>query len=330
MRSSRPELRSIRRRPRVIAALGGAVAILAAVILMANALAAGAPIVRAIGNASESGFVPAGAPLGMIGTDPGDPDDPWSAAAPPGGAIVQSPGASANPGSAASIRVPIPKNVPVGPRRVGIQVGHWKTDEAPDELRRLIPQTGASWEGMNEVEVNLDVAQRIAVKLNAKGIAVDILPTTVPSGYVADAVVALHADSDGTGERSGFKMAHNARRGPYEDALLASIKKAYGNATGLAYDSAHITRNMTGYYLFSWSRYQHVVSPYTPGVILEMGYLSNDDDRALMLDKPDLLATAIADGILTFLNDTPRSKLFGQELVVPGFPTGLPFSTPRP
>ena len=65
------------------------------------------------------------------------------------------------------------------------------SDEAPDELRRLIPQTGAEWEGVTEVEINLDIAQRVGVILNSKGVAVDILPTTIPVGYVADAFVAL-------------------------------------------------------------------------------------------------------------------------------------------
>jgi N-acetylmuramoyl-L-alanine amidase len=313
--------------------LAGAVAlatVAAAVILLANAIVAGAPVARAITAAQDPAYVPAGAPLGMIGTDPDDPGDPWSAAAPPGGVLLQTPGPTAPPGALGTLRVPVPKAIPIGPRRVGIQAGHWKTEEAPDELRKLIPQTGASWEGVSEVDVNLDVAQRLAALLNAKGIAVDLLPVTVPPGYIADAVVALHADSDGVGELSGFKMAHNARRGPYEDALLTDIRDAYARATHLGYDSEHVTRNMTGYYVYSWTRYQHAVSPYAPGVILEMGYLSNDEDRALMLDRPDLLANAIADGITTFLNDTPRSKIFGQELVVPAFPIGPPRPSATP
>jgi len=78
---------------------------------------------------------------------------------------------------------------------------------------------------------------------------------------------------------------------------------------------------MRGYFLFNWSRYQHSVSPYTPSVILEMGYLSSVDDRTLMLDHPDTLASGIANGILQFLSNTPRSKIFAQELVVPAFPS---------
>jgi len=310
-------------------------AVLAALVIVANTALTGIQLGElklgpVLGPAADPNFVPAGAPLGQIGSDPDDPSDPWSAAAPPGGVIVQTPGPTAGPNAAGSIRIPIPRNVPTGPRRVAIQAGHWKSDEAPDELRRLVPQTGAAWEGVTEVEINLDIAQRVSVILNSKGVAVDVLPVTIPVGYVADAFVALHADSDGVGENSGFKMAHGARRGPYEDALLNDIKDSYGAATGLDYDPIHITNSMRGYFAFNWSRFQHAVAAHTPAVILEMGYVSSDDDRALMLDRADLVANSIADGIMKFLNDTPRSQIFGHDLVVPAFPSrpSKPSSSP--
>jgi hypothetical protein len=305
---------------KLLAGAIGLAAVAVTVVLVANAVVTGGPIARSLAEATAPGYIPGGAPLGMIGTDPDDPDDPWSAEAPPGGAILQTVGPSASPGTVGTIRIPIPKVLPTGPRRVGIQVGHWKTDEAPTELRSLVPQTGAAWEGVTELDINLDVAQRLAVILNAKGIAVDILPVTIPVGYVADAVIALHADSDGVGELSGFKMAHNARRGPFEEALLNDVKDAYASATGMRYDAEHISRNMTGYYLYSYTRYQHAVSPYSPGVILEMGYVSSDEDRSLMLDHPDVVANGIAAGLMKFLSDTPRAKLFEHEIVVPAFP----------
>jgi N-acetylmuramoyl-L-alanine amidase len=310
-------------------------AVLAALVLVANTALTGVQLGElklgpVLGPATEPNFVPAGAPIGQIGSDPDDPEDPWSAAAPPGGVIVQTPGPTAGPSATGTLRIPIPKNVPTGPRRVAIQAGHWKSDDAPDELRRLIPQTGAEWEGVTEVEINLAIAQRTAVILNSKGIAVDILPVTIPVGYVADAFVALHADSDGVGVNSGFKMARGSRRGPYEDALLNDIKDSFGSATGLDYDPTHITPAMRGYFAFNWSRFQHAVAAHTPAVILEMGYVSNDDDRALMLDKSDLLATAIAVGVMKFLGDTPRSKIFGQDLVVPAFPSRPSRPSPSP
>jgi len=41
---------------------------------------------------------------------------------------------------------------------------------------------------------------------------------------------------------------------------LNDIKDAYGAATGLDYDATRISRNMTGYFAFNWSRFQHAVS----------------------------------------------------------------------
>lgn len=295
-------------------------AVVVAILVVANLTAT--PVhVGDIRIAGPSNFVPAGAPLGMIGTDPGDPDDPWSAAAPPGGVVVETPGPTASPGALGTIRIPVPKAIPTGPRRVGIQAGHWKTDEVPAELARIEGQTGAAWEGITEVEINLDIARRVAVILNRYGIAVDVLPTTIPPGYVADAFVALHGDSDGVGHWSGFKLAHGSRRSPHDAALLASIKEHYGAASALPYDAEHVSRNMTGYFPFSWSRFQHALAAHTPAVILEMGYVSHDHDRALMLDNADVLAAGIAQGVITFLSNTPREQIFAQELVVPAFPS---------
>src|SRR2546430_16588364 len=93
-----------------------------------------------IGAATDPNFVPAGAPIGQIGSDPGDPDDPWSAAAPPGGVIVQTPGPSAGPNATGTLREPVPKNVPTGPGLAAIQAGNWITALTPVELRRPRPR----------------------------------------------------------------------------------------------------------------------------------------------------------------------------------------------
>jgi N-acetylmuramoyl-L-alanine amidase len=225
-------------------------------------------------------------------------------------------------------RVPKPV-LPAGPRRVGIQAGHWETEKAPPELWRLLTQTGTSWNGINEVTINLDVANRVKRILERQGLVVDVLPTTIPPGYVADAFVALHGDGDGTGANSGFKMAFSSRRTPYEAALLQSIKTHYGAATGLSYDAGRISRQMLGYYAMSWTRNKYSTAPHTPSVILEMGYVSNDGDRELMMERPDVVAGGIAEGILRFLETHPRDKLFGQDLIVPAV-TQFRAPTPSP
>lgn len=255
-----------------------------------------------------------GGPLPLaVEPDPDDPPQleltvPPVALAPPGGAIIQG----------GLVRIPRPKVDPSEPRRVGLQVGHWQIQDVPQEYgTRILTQTGASWAGYDEVDINLDVAERTARLLRAQGVVVDILPATVPLGYLADVFVALHADSDGVGELSGFKMARGVRRGPYEDRLLSDIRTAYGAETGLEYDAERVTRNMTQYYAATWWRYQHATSPFTPSVILEMAFVSNRSDLSLLVDHPDRVATGIANGILTFLDETPRSKIFGEDLLLP-------------
>jgi hypothetical protein len=255
-----------------------------------------------------------------------DPDDP------PNTFGGSQPIASAKPGDPPGytrLRAP---DVEPGARRIGIQVGHWQTDNVPPELRRLEVQTGTSWDGITETEVSLEIATRLADLLKSHGYIVDLIPTTVPQGYLADVFVALHLDGDGTGENSGYKMAHGTRRGPYEQQLLEDIKDEYGAATGLDWDGGRVSRNMTGYYGFSWQRFRSATSPFTPSVILEMGYLSNDGDRALAMDHPDVLAMGIANGIERFLSEVPSTELFGKDLLLPptrpAFPSASPSASP--
>ena len=189
--------------------------------------------------------------------------------------------------------------------RVGLQVGHWRSNELPDELRQLRGSTGAAAAGYREYQVNLEVAQRAAGYLRAAGVAVDVLPATVPPNYYADAFVALHADGNGSSRMSGFKAATQWREWEAGIALVEALRAEYGAASGLRWDGDHISSGMRGYYAFSSGRYDHAISNYTPAAILEMGYLTNPADRSLMVQQPDRLARGVANGVLRFLRSIP-------------------------
>jgi hypothetical protein len=303
------------RRIFVLAVAG--LAVVAAVVVSCGVVTpGGTPFVPGVPGAQPAGGVAVqpGAPLPMLqDIDPEDldpsrdvPGVPPVALAPPGGAFVQQNG----------VRIPKPA-MPTGPRRIGIQVGHWETDQVPAELgTRIVFQTGTSWGGVDEVDVNMDIAQRVKAQLVARGYAVDIIPTTVPAGYLADVFLALHMDGDETQQKSGFKIAHGSRRGPYEDKLVSLLREEYAKQTGLDWDAEGISRNMTGYYSFNWGRYQHAAAAHTPAAILEMGFLSSGRDRSLMLDHGDGVALAIVNGIQRFLDEVPRTKIFGEDLIV--------------
>lgn len=198
---------------------------------------------------------------------------------------------------------------PDGPPRVGLQAGHWKNDELPEELERLRGNTGSSGGGKSEWEVNLQIANLTAELLRGKGIAVDILPATVPERYWADAFVAIHADGNLSPAQSGFKIASPRRdySGQSEN-LVQALYAAYAPATGLGQDG-NISRNMRGYYAFSWRRFTHAIHPMTPAAIIETGFLTSPADRRVIVSTPQKSAQGISDGISNFLK---QQELLGE------------------
>jgi N-acetylmuramoyl-L-alanine amidase len=190
-----------------------------------------------------------------------------------------------------------------GPPRVGLQVGHWKNEELPEELSRLVGSTGTSGGGKSEWEVNKSVAEETKKILESMGILVDILPATIPPQYSADIFIAIHADGNVDSSVSGFKVAAPRRDFTQKaDAFVSLLEKSYGEATGLSRDP-NISRNMRGYYAFAWWRYTHAVHPMTPAVILETGFLTNPDDQKVIVKNPEKSAQGIADAVVVFLRN---------------------------
>ncbi|MFL5800547.1 MAG: N-acetylmuramoyl-L-alanine amidase [Roseiflexaceae bacterium] len=217
---------------------------------------------------------------------------------------------------------PTPTPRPAGtPPRVGLQVGHWKSNELPEELARLRTSTGARAAGYTEAEVNLDIAQRVAALLEQHGVVVDMLPATVPMDYDADVFISIHADGSQSAGARGFKIATPWRASRAAQHLLDTLRAEYDSATGLPWDDA-ITFNMRGYYAFNYRRHQHAVARTTPAVIVEMGFLTSATDRATMIGQPDRIAAGIANGIIRYLNE--RDPNDGAALLPPEFRSQRP------
>lgn len=193
---------------------------------------------------------------------------------------------------------------PPGPLRVGLQAGHWKNSELPEELDKLRPSTGSSGLGVPEWQVNLNIAKASKLILEKEGIIVDLLPATVPSGYQADAFVAIHADGSLDRSVHGYKVASPRRdRSGLADILKNIIETQYGEQTKLRLDP-NVSRNMTGYYAFNWRRFEHSIHPMTPSVILETGFMTNSSNARLLINNPEVPAAALAEAIIIFLEQS--------------------------
>ncbi len=191
---------------------------------------------------------------------------------------------------------------PEGTLRVGLQAGHWKNSELPDELIKLRESGGGTSNGsVAEWEVNLSIAEETKTILEKEGIIVDILPATIPPAYYADVVIAIHADGSTSPSASGFKVAAPRRdMSGKADELVKIIETEYQKQTTLEIDP-NISRNMTGYYAFSWRRFEHSIHPMTTAVILETGFLTNPTEARLLINSPEIPAQAIANSIFEFL-----------------------------
>jgi hypothetical protein len=185
---------------------------------------------------------------------------------------------------------------------VAIQAGHWKTEELPGPLARLRTSTGASGGGRSEAQVTLDIAQRAARILRAKGLSAEVLPATVPTGYEADLFISLHADGASSAQARGYKVSTRWRSevAALDAVLVQSIESGYARVTGMP-QNASITRAMRGYYAYSTYRgEEYRIGAGTSAAILEMGFMTSAADRAVMFNNPDLVARGVVAGVDNF------------------------------
>jgi N-acetylmuramoyl-L-alanine amidase len=188
---------------------------------------------------------------------------------------------------------------PEGPIRIGLQAGHWKAAEVPDELASL-RSNGTNGGGKAEWEVNLEIARLTAALLEGMGYLVDVLPATVPPAYRAHLFIAIHADGAADPNASGYRVA-GPRRDPTgkADGFVELLERTYGEATGLR-RLPTVTRRMQNYYAFNSRRYEHALHPMTIGVIIETGFLSSPADRRLIVSAPERVAKGIAAAVAGF------------------------------
>jgi N-acetylmuramoyl-L-alanine amidase len=187
--------------------------------------------------------------------------------------------------------LPLVANLTGGARpsspQVGLVAGHWQHDSGA-----VCP------DGLQEVEVNLAIARKVATILRKQGYRVEVLPEFSPKlhGFSGTLLLAIHSDSC-IEELSGFKVARmtHSTVPELEDALVNSLYQHYAQATGLKPHPNTITEDMRQYHAF------RQLAPGTPGAIIECGFLGGD--RHLLTQEQDRVAIGIANGLLAFLRE---------------------------
>ena len=178
---------------------------------------------------------------------------------------------------------------------------------------RIVSGTQGSFSGIAESELNLSVALKLEKELKERGYEVVMTRTEqdvnlsnidraeIASEAGAHITVRIHANGSEDSSVSGALTMIPSPVNPsvgylYEDSyeLAQCILEAYCEATGLQNDGVVETDSMTG---INWST--------MPVTILEMGFMTNQQDDLYMADETnqEIMANAVADGIDTYISE---------------------------
>ncbi|MBN2002182.1 MAG: N-acetylmuramoyl-L-alanine amidase [Anaerolineae bacterium] len=175
--------------------------------------------------------------------------------------------------------------------RIGIIAGHSGNDSGA-----ICP------DGLQEVTINTDVARRVATLLTQRGWEVDLLEEfdVRLNGYVADALISIHADSCNVPGKSGFKVARaeSSYQLEPEDRLVKCLSDSYQKNTHLIFDPYTITYDMTRYHAY------YEIDRRTPAAVIEIGFML--DDRELLTQHPEKVALGIAEGIVCYVENASQ------------------------
>ncbi len=155
-------------------------------------------------------------------------------------------------------------------------------------------------DGLREVDITVDVANRAKLFLEARGYRVEILAefdrrlNATRRDYNPRVFLSIHVDSC-IMYASGYKVARAEYSAiPQEDdRLVRCVSYAYAATTQLAFHEGSITRDMTHYHALN------EINANVPGAIIELGFLGAD--KKLLKERRDALALGIADGLDRFV-----------------------------
>lgn len=185
-----------------------------------------------------------------------------------------------------------PEQTPEEPQAplVVLDAGHGGTDP------------GTQVEGLDEKDLNLEVETQVAALLEAAGVRVartrteDVYVTLADRAAMAnelgaDVFVSIHTNASSTStEFRGVETYYLAGRDDCR-ALAAALHASVLEAT----DAVDHSVRVGGYYVLRNTE--------MPAALVEMGYVTNEDDLALLRSEAYRtgIARGIADGILTWL-----------------------------
>lgn len=195
-------------------------------------------------------------------------------------------------------------------KRIVIDAGHGGKDP------------GCKGGNVNEKQINLQIAQRLANTLIRKGYVVAMTRTTdvflslqqrvkLSAGFKPDLFISLHCNAAGTSVNGIEVYCATPQNTPASDAKTVSTKSCKANTYDKqnAYIAFHAQKRLIDTMKATdrgvkHKRYTVITDLPAPCILVEMGFLTNAKDRAMLVSpfKQQQLANALAYAVDAFKN----------------------------
>ena len=195
--------------------------------------------------------------------------------------------ATTKPATTATVTTPaVTTKVPKGTRKVVIDAGHGGSDY------------GAIRNGINEKDITLDVAKRVEALLKKEGYAVKMTRTSdvyvslqgrcdISNAYDPDIFVSIHVNSSVRPEITGIETHY------YHQESMSLAQTLHSSL------ASNINSKNRGLFKSKFYVINHTTAP---SILMEIGFISNDGERAQLVSekrKQDT-AKAIAEGVKNY------------------------------
>ena len=191
---------------------------------------------------------------------------------------------------------------------------------ATETKAKVSSGTASRFNSKAEYVVNLEVALKLRKELLSRGYTVIMTRTghnvdisnveraQIANNANADAFVRLHCNGSENASVRGIGIYYQTPSNPY-NAAMYSEAKALCSAL-LTHMKARTGSNADGQGLFERDNYSGINWSNVPGALVEMGYMTNEEEDKLLQDDAyqTKLALGIADGIDEFLSTRPTKN----------------------